>query len=91
MLNNVLSCQHHQKRPKNAKLGRTCKTPLFHAKPLQKRPNFWNLALKMPTWQSWSRSIASHQAKAKLKIACLDFNSNFAVLKKSNFAVIETK
>jgi len=51
MPNNVSSCQHHQKRPKNAKLWRTCQTPFFHAKQLQKRPNFWNLALKMPTWQ----------------------------------------
>jgi len=29
----------------------TCQTPFFNAKQLSKRPNFWNLALKMPTWQ----------------------------------------
>jgi len=46
----------HQKRPKNAKLWRTCQTPFFHAKQLLKRPNFRNLAVKMPTWQSWSKS-----------------------------------
>jgi len=40
-----------KKGQKNAKLWRTCQTPFFHAKPLRKRPNFWNLALKMPTWQ----------------------------------------
>jgi len=32
-----------------------------------------------------SRSVASHEAKAKLKIACLDSNSNFAVFTKSKF------
>jgi len=26
---------------------------IFHAKQLQRRPNFWNLALKMPTRQPW--------------------------------------
>jgi len=46
MPNNVFSCQHHQKRPKNVKIWRTCQTPFFHAKPLSKRPNFWNLSLK---------------------------------------------
>ena len=51
MPNNVSSCQHNQKRPKNARLWRTCPTPLFHAKPLWKKPNFWNLALKIPIWQ----------------------------------------
>jgi len=40
-----------KKGQKNAKLWRTCQTPFFHAKQLQKRPNFWNLALKVPTWQ----------------------------------------
>jgi len=44
--NNVFSCKHHQKRPKNAKLWRTCQTPFFHAKPLLKKPKFWNLTLK---------------------------------------------
>jgi len=32
-----------------------------------------------------SRSVASHEAKAKLKIACLDSNSNFAVFTKIKF------
>jgi len=32
-----------------------------------------------------SRSVVSHEAKAKLKIACLDSNSNFAVFTKSKF------
>jgi len=32
-----------------------------------------------------SRSVASHEAKAKLKIACLDSNSNFAVFTNSKF------
>jgi len=43
------------KGQKNANLWRTCQTPFFQIKPLWKRPNFWNLASKMPTWQSWSR------------------------------------
>ena len=42
-----------KKGQKNAKLWRTCQTMFFHAKQLQKRPNFWNLAIKMPTWQHW--------------------------------------
>jgi len=33
------------------------------------------------------RSIASNEAQAKLKIACLDSNSNFAVFTKSKFAL----
>jgi len=33
-----------------------------------------------------SSSVASHEAKAKLKIACLDSNSNFAVFTESKFA-----
>jgi len=44
-----------KKGQKNAKLRHTCQTPFFHAKPLSKRPNFWNLALKMPTWQPCSK------------------------------------
>jgi len=35
-----------------------------------------------------SRSVASHEAKAKLKIACLDSNTNFAVFTISKFAGI---
>jgi len=31
-----------------------------------------------------SRSIASHDAKPKLKIACLESKSNFAVVRKVN-------
>jgi len=38
-----------------------------------------------------SRSIASQEAKAKPKIACLDFNSHLVVFMKSNFAVIEAQ
>jgi len=26
-----------------------------HAKPLLKRPNVWNLTVKMPTWQPWTK------------------------------------
>jgi len=36
-----------------------------------------------------SRSVASHEAKAKLKMACLDSNSNFAVFTKSKFTCIQ--
>jgi len=32
-----------------------------------------------------SRSVTSYEAKAKLRIACLDSNSNFAVFTKSKF------
>jgi len=32
-----------------------------------------------------SGSVASHEAKAKLKIACLNSNSNFAVFTESKF------
>ena len=38
-----------------------------------------------------SRSVASHEVKAKLKIACLDSNSNFAVFTKSKFTGIKNK
>ena len=39
-----------------------------HAKPLQKRPNFWNLALTMRTWQPWKKTAPPaptplHQSK----------------------------
>jgi len=34
--------------------------------------------------------MTSREAKAKLKIACLDFNSYFAVITKSKLANIET-
>jgi len=42
-------------------------------------------------WSPLSTSIASHEVKAKLKIACVDSKSNFAVFTKSELAVIETK
>jgi len=39
------------KKEENAKLWRTWQTSFFHVKPLSKKPSFWKLALKMPTWQ----------------------------------------
>jgi len=35
--------------------------------------------------------MALREAKANVKIACLDFNSNFAVFAKSKLAVVETQ
>jgi len=39
------------KKAKNTKLWRSWQTPFFSWQTTSKRPNFWNLALKMPTWQ----------------------------------------
>ena len=38
-----------------------------------------------------TRSVASHEAKAKLKIACLDSNNNFAMFTKSKFTTQKQK
>jgi len=35
--------------------------------------------------------IESHEAQARLKITCLDSNSDFAVFTKSKFAIIVTQ
>ena len=48
MPNNCFFMPTPQKRPKMPNYD-------VHAKQLQKRPNFRNLALKMPTWQPWCR------------------------------------
>jgi len=42
-------------------------------------------------FDSGVQSIASQEAKVKLKIACLGVHGNFAVFTKSNFAVNETQ
>jgi len=50
------SCQHHQERPKKCQTMTYMPSNIFYAKPLFKMPNFWNLALKMPTWPAWVSS-----------------------------------
>jgi len=74
-----------KKGQKHENLWRTCQTVFFHAKPLLKRSNVWNLTFKMPTWQPDEtsavemRSVHLNCAREHTRRISLGENDKFAL------------
>ena len=56
-----------------------------HAKPLSKRPNFWNLALKMPTWQPWLPDTKKARIWRQINLNAAEHDETQNVISRASF------